>query len=80
MLKQAAMKEMREELNDALNEITLLTRIRNEEKRISSERYMQLHATKAQLDAGAPFSKDGVCLQIVSFSLLVLADFQRTGT
>ena len=44
---------MREELNDALNEITLLTRIRNEEKRISSERYMQLQSTKAQLDAGA---------------------------
>ncbi len=50
------------------------------EKRISSERYMQMHATKAQLDAGAPFSKDGFCLQIVSFSLLVLAGFQRTGT
>lgn len=74
------MKEMREELNDALNEITLLTRIRNEEKRISSERYMQLHATKLQLDAGAPFSKDGVCLQIFSFSLLVLAGCQRTRT
>ena len=43
---------MRDELNDALNEITLLTRIRNEEKRISSERYMQLCAAESQLEAG----------------------------
>ena len=43
---------MREELNDALNEVALLTRIRNEEKRISSERYMQLSSTKSQLESG----------------------------
>lgn len=43
---------MREELNDALNEVALLTRIRNEEKRISSERYMQLRAAESQLEEG----------------------------
>jgi len=43
---------MRDELNDALNEIALLTRIRNEEKRLSSERYMQLCSAQAQLDVG----------------------------
>ena len=43
---------MQDELNDALNEIALLTRIRNEEKRLSSERYMQLCSAQAQLDAG----------------------------
>jgi len=49
---QELLKEMREELNDALNEVALLTRIRNEEKRISSERYMQLSSTKSQLESG----------------------------
>ena len=49
---QEHLKEMRDELNDALNEIALLTRIRNEEKRLSSERYMQLCSAQAQLDAG----------------------------
>jgi len=67
---------MREELNDALNEITLLTRIRNEEKRISSERYMQLQATKAQLDAGYDIdrlesaSRLGTCLRFLTSSML----------
>jgi hypothetical protein len=50
--EQDLLREMRDELNDALNEVALLTRIRNEEKRISSERYMQLCATKSQLEAG----------------------------
>ena len=49
---QEVLKDMREELNDALNEVALLTRIRNEEKRISSERYMQLRAAEGQLEEG----------------------------
>jgi hypothetical protein len=49
---QEVLKEMREELNDALNEVALVTRIRNEEKRISSERYMQLRAAASQLEEG----------------------------
>jgi hypothetical protein len=44
---------MRDELHDALNEVALLTRIRNEEKRMSSERYMQLCAAESQLQEGS---------------------------
>lgn len=64
---------MRDELNDALNEITLLTRIRNEEKRISSERYMQLCAAESQLSAGKRWcSSMNLCALVQYWALKTL--------
>ena len=60
---------MRDELHDALNEVALLTRIRNEEKRMSSERYMQLCAAESQLQEGADAAASPLraCPQMHSF-------------